>query len=940
MSQANLLLVDADERNRRVLEVSLRKAGFFVTTALSGVDALQKLEQAEPDLILSDTQLPEMDGFRFYEHLKADPRWSGIPFVFLTRAHSVDDKIRGLELGVEEYLTKPIFVKEIIVRIKTLLQRRRRDTMAQADRDGRTTFQGKLSDMGVVDLIQTMELGSKSGILHLSAYEGQRGAVYFRDGKCIDAELGVLQAEAAVYRLLTWTDGHFEVEFRTIRRKDVIEVSNQALLVEGMRRVDEWGRLQEQLPRLDTVFEVDYGELAERLGEIPDEVNAIIRLFDGRRNAIQVVDDCNFDDLEALSIIGKLYFEGLVYDVSRGPARVGAGESSEPRALGSANGLSNTEAFARAVEAEAEAPSKRRSSEEVLPALEVLELLSDQVVGEAPPDEPLDTANQPVTLEDERASGEARAAEDEGLSRAGTFPGPGPSRTSPPTLAAPEEQLGEPTGGESGEPDESGALGAVPRATERDLPATTSGRTSPGLPALRIPPRGQQQASDFAAATEAAAREAEARASRVKGDNAEGSKASPSVQLEAEKSGDEEPTEAAGAQSAKPVQSPEGSEVSRSGELEMPGDAPQKKTAPLGHPAVPAAESRNSKAKPTPTSELRRVALGALGRIIPFPTRHAGEHVNRPAGEAEAIKPTRTGPVQVAVEPAIGHAQAQAAATRAGSKDPKGVSLNGHDEAFFESDYEGGEDFDEVLGRRAAPANRKALLVSLVVAVLGLGGVAVFQGLGGTGDVEESRARDVPASTPAGTAGDPDTAPARPARDEKTTRAQLQSGAVHTASGGAVASLPQVRAAPKTSPAETTASRPALVRGVTDTAGGGDTAYQSLVAQAEQALRRGQNSKAFKLFEQALALESNSWEALSHLALRDLERGRFQQALELAERAKAVNPDAPYAHLVVGVVLQQWKHDNAGAKGAFERFLALCPSCKHAPEIRALLGSM
>ena len=71
-----------------------------------------------------------------------------------------------------------------------------------------------------------------------------------------------MQGEEAVYRLLTWTDGEFEVVFRNVRRKDVIKISSQALLMEGMRRLDEWGRLLEQLPPLDTRFEVDTPEQA------------------------------------------------------------------------------------------------------------------------------------------------------------------------------------------------------------------------------------------------------------------------------------------------------------------------------------------------------------------------------------------------------------------------------------------------------------------------------------------------------------------------------------------------------------------------------------------------------------------------------------------------------------------------------------------------------
>ncbi|MEO1172609.1 MAG: tetratricopeptide repeat protein, partial [Myxococcota bacterium] len=86
--------------------------------------------------------------------------------------------------------------------------------------------------------------------------------------------------------------------------------------MEGMRRLDEWGRLLEQLPALETRFAVDHHELAERLAEIPDEVNGILKLFDGKRSLLDVVEDSEFGDLEAMNIISKLYFEGLIFDVS------------------------------------------------------------------------------------------------------------------------------------------------------------------------------------------------------------------------------------------------------------------------------------------------------------------------------------------------------------------------------------------------------------------------------------------------------------------------------------------------------------------------------------------------------------------------------------------------------------------------------------------------
>src|SRR4029079_17347946 len=106
---------------------------------------------------------------------------------------------------------------------------------------------------------------------------GRCAAVYFRDGRVIGGEAGSLQGEDAVYRLLTWSEGEFEVVFRTVRRREVITMSSQALLVDGMRRLDEWAALLAALPPLTHRFEVDMQELAARLGDVPDDNNRILR---------------------------------------------------------------------------------------------------------------------------------------------------------------------------------------------------------------------------------------------------------------------------------------------------------------------------------------------------------------------------------------------------------------------------------------------------------------------------------------------------------------------------------------------------------------------------------------------------------------------------------------------------------------------------------------
>ncbi len=327
MSKQSLLLVDGDARSMRVLEVSLRKAGFTVTTAATVQDALDKLELDAPDLIISETTFVDGDGFELRRRVRETTEWGEIPFIFLTGESAIENKIRGLELGVDDYLTKPIYIKEIVTRINILLQKRQRVRFEER-RDGRTRFAGRVADMPVVDVIQTIEISRKSGVIQFVGERGRQAAIYFRDGRVIDAEAGALQGEDAVYRLLTWSEGEFEVVFRTVRRREAIATSSQGLLMEGMRRLDEWSHLLEQLPPLTHRFEVDAVELSVRLGDIPDDNNAILRLIDGKRTLLEVIDSSDVGDLECLQAISRLYFEEMLIDLDQGaPVKRDTGRS-------------------------------------------------------------------------------------------------------------------------------------------------------------------------------------------------------------------------------------------------------------------------------------------------------------------------------------------------------------------------------------------------------------------------------------------------------------------------------------------------------------------------------------------------------------------------------------------------------------------------------------
>ena len=318
MARQNLLIVDGDARTRRVLEVSLRKAGYSVTSAETMAQALQFLELTEPELIVSDTRLSDGDGFAFCRHVKSHAKWSGIPFVFLTAVTELEEKVRGLELGVDDYLTKPIYVKEVMIRVKMLLQRKQQERIGK--KDARTKFSGLLADMAIVDLLQTIEISRKSGTIEFETNLGP-ATLWFREGRVVDAQMGRLTASSAVFRLLGLSEGRFEVEFKPINRVATIEETTQGLLMEGMRRIDEWGRLLESLPPLDHVLMVD-PECAP--ADLPATQVELLRRFNGTRSIIQVIDDSGLDDLDALELISRLYFEGVLTELHESPSTEGA----------------------------------------------------------------------------------------------------------------------------------------------------------------------------------------------------------------------------------------------------------------------------------------------------------------------------------------------------------------------------------------------------------------------------------------------------------------------------------------------------------------------------------------------------------------------------------------------------------------------------------------
>ncbi|MFJ2030846.1 response regulator transcription factor [Streptosporangium sp. NPDC087985] len=119
--EASLLIVEDEPNILELLAASLRFAGFGVNTAGNGTDAVAAVQRHRPDLIVLDVMLPDMDGFDVVRRLRGGG--TDTPVVFLTARDAVEDKIRGLTAGGDDYVTKPFSLEEVVARIRAVLRR-------------------------------------------------------------------------------------------------------------------------------------------------------------------------------------------------------------------------------------------------------------------------------------------------------------------------------------------------------------------------------------------------------------------------------------------------------------------------------------------------------------------------------------------------------------------------------------------------------------------------------------------------------------------------------------------------------------------------------------------------------------------------------------------------------------------------------------------------
>lgn len=204
MSDYLIQIIDDEPIQREVLENFLMESGYKVASAEDGAQGLMMMKERLPDLILLDIQMPVLDGFQTLEVIRNKSEFRDLPVLFLTSQEEQLQKIRGLELGADDYITKPFNREELLARIKAVLRRTERFRRQEKG------LEGDLKNISIFDLLLSMDVGSKTVTISMQEIDGK---IFIENGLVVYVRQGPYKDDEALMRIFLREKGAFYVKF-------------------------------------------------------------------------------------------------------------------------------------------------------------------------------------------------------------------------------------------------------------------------------------------------------------------------------------------------------------------------------------------------------------------------------------------------------------------------------------------------------------------------------------------------------------------------------------------------------------------------------------------------------------------------------------------------------------------------------------------------------
>lgn len=322
--RTGVLIADANsERAKRIAEACLAR-GADTRTASHGAAALEAALSEVPGVLVVPHELPIIPPAKLAEILRANPR---------TQA------VRVLWIGEPPPDVPPSFADEIVPPpgnpdevarcVEALLAQQARLEAVERGRGAEREVEGKLTQISLTDLLQLFHLNRRTGTIDLWRREApgrdERAHIDVRDGNVVHAAVGNVEGEKALYRLLGWRTGTFAFSEGPVLGPARIRTPTRALLLEGMRQLDERERSAESLPGLDAQVTlcVKTAELPNIVHPLTQEVLLLLEIYAEVRD---VVDHCSHPDYHVLRTLQTLAERGIVQVRKSSPGSGGGGE--------------------------------------------------------------------------------------------------------------------------------------------------------------------------------------------------------------------------------------------------------------------------------------------------------------------------------------------------------------------------------------------------------------------------------------------------------------------------------------------------------------------------------------------------------------------------------------------------------------------------------------
>lgn len=302
-----VLLVEPDAQYRSELGTALAEAGFEVALVGSAEDAREELAPGGvlPGLIVSETELPGLDGFAFCGQVRVELRTAQVPVILLASRREPFHPELAANMGADDLLFKPVMVQDVVALARLKAGRR----------TGEVEYEAHSARLALTEIARALLAGARSGRVVLK--DGGDGFFAFRGGRVVDAAFQGERGVLGFRRLLAFGSGVFGVSFGPELHRGSLLMDRAFLRAEVLPALERFERLREVGVPLAARLTVDFARMAEHLSELPDDVIALVRLFDGRRTVRAVLLECRLPEVVAFEAMMHLFVLGVLVPASR-----------------------------------------------------------------------------------------------------------------------------------------------------------------------------------------------------------------------------------------------------------------------------------------------------------------------------------------------------------------------------------------------------------------------------------------------------------------------------------------------------------------------------------------------------------------------------------------------------------------------------------------------